>query len=91
MVGRDGLRGDQPNSVARGLEQARPVVGAGAGLHADDAGRQASDKLVQLVARLGGADLLSLAGLIDTAQGKHVLGEIDAHVQNGHDFPFRMS
>lgn len=90
-VGRDELRRDQPHGVARGLEQPRPVVGAGAGFHADHTRSQVGDELMQLVARHGRADQVRPADLVDVMQGKHVLGEIDTHAQNGHDFPFRMS
>ena len=58
-----------------------------AGFDADGARRQRSDELVQL-----GASDLGLAQPDDTAdvdavQGKHVLGEIDSSVQNGHRLP----
>ena len=32
-----------------------------------------------------------LAVLVGTVHRKNVLGEIDSNVQNGHDFPFRVS
>ena len=31
------------------------------------------------------------ADLVHPVHGENVLGEIDANVQNAHDFPFRMS
>ena len=75
------------NFVARGLEQACPVVRAGAGFHADHAGRQGRDQRMQLVARHRRAHKLRLAGLVDAVHGKNVLGEIDTDSQNSHGLP----
>jgi len=86
-VGRDKLRGDQPHAVAPGQEQPRPVVGARAGLHANDAGRQRRNQLVQLVARHGRSHQLDLAGLVDAVNRENVLGEVDTHGQNRHEPP----
>lgn len=87
LPGGDELRGDEPHGVARGLEQPRPVVGARAGLHANDARRQAGDELMELVARHGRADQFGLAGLVDAMNRKNVLGEVDTHGQNRHGLP----
>jgi hypothetical protein len=38
-----------------------------------------------------GLHQFGLARLVDTVHRKHALGEIDSNVQNGHDFPFRVS
>jgi hypothetical protein len=62
-----------------------------AGLHADGAWRQRRHQRMQLGSRHARAAQVDLAALVDTVQRKHVLGEIDSNVQNGHDFPFRVS
>ncbi len=76
--------------MTMGLEQARPVVRAGAGLRADHAGRQRGDQRVQLGARDAGLAQFGSAGLVDSVHGENILGEIDANAQNAHDFPLRM-
>ena len=69
------------------IKFARPVVGAGAGLHADHAGRQRRDQLVQLVARHGGPNQLGLADLIDAMHRENILGEVNTYGQNRHGLP----
>lgn len=76
-VGGDELRGHEAYRVAVGLEEASPVVGTGARLHADQARRQRRDRLQQFAAWHAGAHQQRPARGIHTMQGKHVLGEID--------------
>ena len=64
---------------------------ARAGLHADDAGRQRGDQLVQLGPSHARPNQHRLAVLVDAVHRKDVLGEIDSNVENAHDFPFRVS
>jgi hypothetical protein len=77
--------------MAVGLKQARPVVRAGAGFHADHARRQRGDQRVQLGSRDPGLAQLSGSRFVHPIHSKNILGEIDANIQNAHDFPFRMS
>jgi hypothetical protein len=90
-IGCDEFRRHQAHRVTVGLEQACPVVHARAGLHADHTRRQRRDQPVQL----GSGDLrLAQFGrscLVHPVDRKNILGQIDANVQNAHDFPFRMS
>lgn len=79
--------GHQAHGVAQALEQPRPVVGAGAGFHADHAGRQRGHQFCQLRPRHIRAHQRRLTRLINAVQGKHVLGEIDTQIQNGHGLP----
>ena len=46
---------------------------------------------MELLTRHGRSNQFGFAGLIHPMQGKYVLGEVDTCVENGHDFPFRMS
>ena len=86
-VGRDELGGDEFDGVAVLPEESCPVVGAGAGFHADQAGRELGDQGRQLFACDPGFDQCGLAVFIDTVNGKHVLGEIDTNCHNGHGLP----
>jgi GH25 family lysozyme M1 (1,4-beta-N-acetylmuramidase) len=54
------------------------------GFHADQARRQRGDQLNQLVARDWRPHQRSATGLVDTVDGKNVLGEIDANGNNSH-------
>jgi hypothetical protein len=81
------LRSDQAHGVACGLEQACPVVGTGAGLHADHAGRQAGDELVQLVAWHGRTHQLGSTGIIHAVHRENILGEVNTYGQNRHGLP----
>ena len=54
-------------------------------------GGSAAPQLMQPRAARFGRTKLRLAGLVRPVDRKDVLGEIDADVQNGHDFPFRVS
>ena len=85
-VGRDELGRHQPDGVAVVPEQPRPVVRAGAGFHADQAGRQLGDQR-QLVARHLGLDQRGFARFINAMHGKDVLGEIDSNSDNAHGLP----
>jgi len=90
-IGRHELGRHQPNRVAMGGKQPGPVVGAGAGFDADEARRQGGHHFEQPGAWHARQQQFGLAGVVDTVQGKDVLGEIDSNGQNGHDFPFRVS
>jgi hypothetical protein len=90
-VGRDELGCHQPDRVAVLRKQPGPVMRARAGLHADRASQQRRDQLVQLDPGHARPHQHRLAVLVDTVDRENVLGEIDPDVQNGHDFPFRVS
>jgi hypothetical protein len=90
-IGRHELRRHQPKDVAVRGEQPRPVVRPRARLHADGARRQRGDQLVQLGPGHARPNEHCLAVLVDAVHRKDVLGEIDPNVENGHDFPFRVS
>lgn len=83
-VGHDELGCHQPHRVAELLEAARPVVRTRTGFHADGAWRQLGHRFEQLVAAHRRAHQRRPAALVDTVQGKHVLGQIDAEKQNRH-------
>ena len=86
-VGGDELGGDEPDGVAVLPEQPGPVVGTGAGFHADQAGRELGDQGRQLFARDLRLDQCGLAVFIDAVNGKDVLGEIDTYRHNAHGLP----
>lgn len=82
-VGLDELRRHQAHRVAHACELARPVVGAGACLDADEARRQVDEERGHLVT----AKLLpqhSLAVLVDSMHLEHVLCQVDANSRNLH-------
>ena len=54
-------------------------------------GGSAAISCVQLGPRDLGLAQLGRAGLVHPVHRENVLGEINANVQNAHDFPFRMS
>lgn len=81
------LGGHQFDGVAEAAELPRPVVGAGAGFHANKAGRQIGDRLQQLPANYLGLDENRLAALVNTMQSEYILGEIDAYGDNIHGLP----
>lgn len=62
-------------------------LSARAGFHADHTGRQRRNQLMQLVARHGWANQLSLASLVYAMDRKNVLGEVDTNGQNRHGLP----
>lgn len=66
---------------------ARPVVGAGARLHADQAARQVGDEFEQFGTRDFGAHQCRLACLVHTMHSKDVLRQIDSYGYDSHDFP----
>jgi len=68
-----------------------PVVGARAGFHADQAGRQIGNQLQQLSAWYLGAHQRGLACLIHALHGKDILGEINSNGYDSHDFPSQVS
>jgi hypothetical protein len=86
-VRRHKLGGHQFDGVAKAAELSRPVVGTGAGFHADQAGRQLGDHFEQLAASHLGFDENSLAALVNTMQSEYILGEIDAYGDNIHGLP----
>lgn len=65
-------------------EDARPVMRARAGLHGYGAGWQAGDQLDELPAVHRGALQFGPARFADPVDGEHVLGQIDANVDNAH-------
>ena len=70
------------------LELIRPIVAAGACLHADDARRQCRDEFEQLGTRHTGTHQRWLACDINAMNSKDVLGEIDTDGDNGrHGLP----
>ena len=83
----DELRGDQAHDVSVCGKQPCPMVRASARLHRHGTRRQRGDELVQLGARHARAHQRGLACFIDTVHRKHVLGEIDAYVDNAHGLP----
>jgi hypothetical protein len=82
-LGRSGAR------CGPGHELPGPVVGAGAGFHADHAGRQGRDQGQQLVARHRRSYQFRTSGLVDAVHGKDVLGEVDSNAYDGHGLPLR--
>ena len=83
-VGDDKARGDDAGVVPEIAQSARPMVGAAAGFHADDAGRQIGEAFEQLAAREG---LLQhrLAVRIDAVHTEYVLGQVNSYGSNIHD------
>lgn len=86
-VRRHELRCHQLDGVAEAAELPCPVVGAGAGFHADQAGRQVGNHFQQLAACHLGFDENSLAALVNAMQSEYILGEIDAYGDNTHGLP----
>ena len=83
----DELGRHQAYGVAELLELARPLVGARAGFHADEARRQRGDEFEQLGARHARAHQHALACGIHAVNSKDVLGEIDSDGDNGRHGP----
>ena len=71
--------------MAKLRKRACPVVGAGAGLHADQARRQSGDEFDQFGARHAGADQRGLASLIDAMNGENILCQVDANGYDSHE------
>jgi len=86
-VGRHELGGHQFDGVAEAAELSCPVVCAGAGFHADQAGRQVGDHFQQLTASHFGFDKYCFAILVNAMQSKYILGEINAYGDNIHGLP----
>lgn len=86
-VGDDELGHHQAHGVTEPSKLAHPMVGAGAGLHADQAGRQRGDEFEQLAARDIGAHQRGLARLIHAVNGENVLCQIDANGYDCHGLP----
>jgi hypothetical protein len=88
--GDDELGGHQPRGVAAGGEAASPVMRRAAGFHRHNA---ATGQRLGPALEGGPAQHLALdhsAARIEQADGKHILGEIDADGSNlSHDFPSR--
>ena len=82
-VGLHVLRRHQPHLVAKLREFTRPIMGRGAGLHADKARRQRLEELQHLAAPqlLPNDDLL---GRVDPVNLEHVLGDIQTDRGNLH-------
>lgn len=83
----DELGGDQFDGVAMLAEQAGPVVGAGAGFHADQARRELGDQRQELFPIYLGFDQFRLAVFIHAMNRKDGLGQINSNDDNAHDFP----
>ena len=83
----DELGGHQFDGVAEAAELPGPVVGAGAGFHADQAGWQLGDHVEQLAANHLGLDKNCLATLVNTMQSEYILGKINAYGDNIHGLP----
>ena len=83
-VGDDKAGGDDAGVVPQTAQGPRPVVGAAAGFHADDCGRQVGEAFEQLAARYG---LLQrdVAMAIDAMHTEYVLGQVNSHGSNIHD------
>ena len=73
--------------MAEAAEFPRPVVRAGTGFHANQAGRQLGDHFEQLAANHLGLDENRLAALVSAMQSEYILGEIDAYGDNIHGLP----
>ena len=86
-VRRHELGRHQLDGVAEAAELSRPMVGTGAGFHADQAGRQLGDHFQQLPANHLGLDKYRLAALVNAMQSEYILGEIDADCNNTHGLP----
>lgn len=90
-------RGFMPEAIAglAGIALALPevfrVVRSRARLHADHARRQRRYSCIELAARHLRLLQPGRSGFIHAVQREEVLGEIDPNVENGHDFPFRVS
>jgi len=83
----DELGGDEPDGVTLLPEQPCPVVGAAAGFHTDQAGRELGDQGWQLLTRYLRLDQHRLAIIINPVHRKYVLGEIDSYRDNAHGLP----
>ena len=86
-VGTDELGRHEPDGVTVKTKLSCPVVRAGAGLHADDAGRELYDQFHQVLTLDLGLDQYRLAAIIHAMHSKHVLGEIDSYSDNVHGLP----
>ena len=90
-VRRDELGGDQLDGVAVLTELPGPVMRAGAGFHADQAGGQLRNERQQFRTRKLRPDECGLAVIIHPVHGKHVLCEIDSNRDNAHGLPLPWS
>jgi hypothetical protein len=82
-TGLDELGCHQAHGVAHALKLARPVVGAAAGFHANQAGRQVHEEGSHLFA-LERLVEHGFAVLIHAVDLEHILGQIDANGCNLH-------
>lgn len=87
----DEFGGDQLYRVPVLTEQSCPVVRAGAGFHADQAGGNLRDKRQQFHPRYLRPDQHGFAVIIYPVYGKHVLCEIDSYRDNAHGLPLPWS
>lgn len=78
---------DQAHGVVMGAKPPRPVVRAGAGFHADQAGRQLGDQGRQVGARYLGLDHNRLAVIINPMHGEYVLRQINSNRDNARGLP----
>ena len=72
------------------LEQARPVMCAGARFHPDKARWQLRDQGHQLIARHTRLDQRRFTGFVHTVNGKYILGKIDSNSDNRHGLPLSL-
>ena len=73
----------EPDLVAKGCQFPRPEVGRGAGLHPDQAGRQAAEEADKLASAELAADQ-NLSTLVNAVDLKDVLGDIKADYSHLH-------
>lgn len=83
-IGDDEARGDDAGVVAEAAQLPCPVVGTGAGFHADDGRLQVGEEFEQFAAR-DGLPEHDLAVRIDAVHTEDVLGQVNSHGSNIHD------
>ena len=87
-IGRHELRRHQPYGVPERAEPARPLMGPGTGLQANQAPRPLRHQRRQLVATHRTSQHFATTG-IHAVHGEHVLCQVDSDGSNVvHDFPF---
>ncbi len=84
-IGRNELGSHQANGMSKRLEQACPMMGARASLHANDARSKRGDQLGQLATGHGRSNQHRFACGVYAMHSKHVLGEIDSNGNNSHE------
>ena len=87
----DEFGGDQFHRVPVRAEQPGPVVGARAGFHTYQAGRDLRNKRQQLRSRDLRSEQNGFAVIINAVYRKHILGEINSYRDNAHGLPLSWS